>query len=57
MGSDDLAAAGFHPWLEFNRRGEQMLLANTPSDPGVYVVRRTEPYQRRLGQSDITYIG
>jgi len=57
MNSRGLAAHGFVLWLPFNRAGERDLLERTPEEPGVYAFGRLTPYTRRVGESDIVYIG
>jgi excinuclease UvrABC nuclease subunit len=57
MNSVDLSAAGFSEWYTFSRATEKSLLRHAPSSPGAYVLRRRQSYPRRIGASDITYIG
>jgi excinuclease UvrABC nuclease subunit len=43
--------------LPFNRANELNLLSLLPTRPGAYAIRRSTPYQRRIGLSDILYFG
>ena len=44
-------------WMAFNRRGKDELLTKISSEFGVYVVRSLTSLRRRVGESDIVYIG
>jgi excinuclease UvrABC nuclease subunit len=55
--SSDLTKYGFGAWLPFSRANEPLLLPQLPTRPGAYVIRRSTPYQRRKGLSDILYFG
>src|SRR5208282_4723797 len=57
MKSSDLSQHGFGTWAPFSRLGERALLPTIPAKPGVYVLRRHKEYPRRVGTSDILYIG
>jgi excinuclease UvrABC nuclease subunit len=57
MRSTDLPQHGFGTWFAFNRKSEAPLVAALPLKPGVYAVRCCQDYQRRVGRSDIPYIG
>jgi len=57
MMSSDLAGYGFGPWWPFSRLQERTLLATVPKAIGAYAIRRREPFQRVLGQSDLLYVG
>lgn len=52
-----MSTYGFQSWLAFNRAGEQSLVSALPSGPGAYVVRRCQDYKRRVGESDVVYVG
>jgi excinuclease UvrABC nuclease subunit len=57
MRSSDLWQSGFRTWLSFNRSGERSLISALPVKPGVYVVRFCRDYQRKMGSSDVLYVG
>lgn len=57
MNSADLAREGFTGWMSFRPTLEQALLAQVPTVPGVFVVRRRQPYRRQRGESDLVYVG
>lgn len=57
MKSSDLSQQGFRLWVPFNRKGEQSLVTMLSTRPGVYVLRCRKDYTRRIGSSDILYIG
>lgn len=57
MNSSDLQSDGFTRWWPFSPVQEKVLLARAPRRPGVYAIRRSEPYSRARGVSDLVYIG
>jgi len=57
MSSSDLAAHGFVSWFAFNRNNKSALISALPMRPGVYAFRCCRDYERRIGTSDILYIG
>ena len=57
MDSADLLRDEFGNWLDFGTAVEARVLERMPSTPGVFAVRRDSPYQRRIGTSDLVYIG
>lgn len=57
MRSSNLSKYGFGAWLPFNRKGERALLSLLPREPGVYALKFCRDYPRRIGNSDLLYIG
>jgi hypothetical protein len=57
MKSSELTKYGFGVWAAFNRKNESALLSSLPSSPGVYAIRCSKDYTRRVGRSDILYFG
>ena len=57
MNSDDLRGRGFVFWTRFNRKSESLVIQTAPEAEGVYAIRRTLPFDRARGGSDILYIG
>jgi excinuclease UvrABC nuclease subunit len=57
MRSSDLSEHGFGYWSPFSRECERAVVAGLPKTPGVYALRFDLDYPRRVGASDILYIG
>jgi excinuclease UvrABC nuclease subunit len=57
VNSSDLTKYGFGTWLPFSRANEPNLLSLLPTRPGAYAIRRSTPFQRHVGLSDILYFG
>ena len=55
--SSELLQHGLGSWSCFNRASERSLLAQLPAKPGVYAVRCSREYTRKIGSSDIIYFG
>ena len=57
MDSGDLASLGFGSWHAFYPAAADELLKHAPREYGVYAIRRSTPYQRAHGSSDLLYVG
>lgn len=57
MKSSDLLREGFATWQRFCPDSERTLIPSLPAAPGVYVIRRKQPFGRFVGETDIAYIG
>ena len=57
MQSSELLLEGFQAWQRFHPDSESALLASLPLSLGVFAVRRRQPYQLSVGESDIAYVG
>jgi excinuclease UvrABC nuclease subunit len=57
MRSTDLGTHGFGGWMPFSKVGKSSLIASLPAKPGVYVLRCSTDFARKIGASDILYFG
>ena len=57
MQSSELLLEGFQAWQRFHPDSKSALLASLPLSLGVFAVRRRQPYQLSVGESDIAYVG
>jgi excinuclease UvrABC nuclease subunit len=57
MDSLQLSHYGFGSWSLFSRKGEAALVASLAKKPGVYAIRYCRNIPRRIGESDILYVG
>ncbi len=54
MNSGDLTPLGFGPWHPFSPAAADELIKHVPR---VYAIRRSRPYERARGSSDLLYVG
>ncbi len=57
MQSSELLLEGCQAWQRFHPDSKSALLASLPLSLGVFAVRRRQPYQLSMGESDIAYVG
>lgn len=57
MNSDDLESQGLSGWIPFRPDSKEEFLSHVPEAPGAYAIRKSQPFGRFSGESDIVYIG